>query len=104
MEIDTLVLQSLFMVVPTVIGSAVGSLFTYFKTTKKQNDAIKTGMKLLIKTELRNMHTSICVNCEGCTIDDKADAGQLYEIYKGLGGNGTGVSMYEDIMQAKVTE
>lgn len=100
MDITTMLLQSAFMIIPSALGGVIGAVGGIYKTQKAQKDA----NKLLIKMELRQLHKSVCVKREGCSIEDKDDATQLYNAYKALGGNGTGESMYKDIMATQVTE
>lgn len=104
MSLDNIILQMVMMLVPTIAGSAIGSITTYYRTAKKMTDSMRDSNKLLIKMALRDMHRSVCIEERGCTMDDKDDATQLYSLYKALGGNGTGKSMYDDIMRAKVTK
>lgn len=105
MQIDSqMIIQMLFMLIPTIVGSAIGSVSTYYKTSKKLTDDMRDANKLLIKMALRDIHKSVCIEGQPCSMDDKDDATQLYTLYKSLGGNGTGESMYQDIMKTKVTE
>lgn len=106
MEIDiqSMLFQSVFMLIPSALGGVIGAVGGVFRTQKKLKESLSTANKLLVKMELRRLHQSICINHEGCSIDDKDDANQLYEVYKLLGGNGTGETMYQDIMKAQVTE
>lgn len=91
------------MFVPSVLGGVIGAVTGAYKAQKSQKTAANKAQKLLIKMELKRLHKSICVDREGCDLTDKEDATQLYESYRELGGNGTGESMYKDIMKAEVT-
>lgn len=104
--VDTkmMIFQSLFMLIPSMLGGVVGAIGGVLKTQKSDKENTNTANKLLLKMQLRSLHKAICINGETCSIDDKDDATQLYEAYKALGGNGTGKSMYQDIMNTKVTE
>ena len=103
-SIPQMILQSAMMVIPSLVGGIGGAVIGIWKTQKKKSETTTTSLKLLIKMELRDMHRKIVVEGAGCSLDDKDDASQLYEVYKSLGGNGTGESMYQDIMKAQITD
>ena len=104
MDITTMLLQMASMPLASGIGALIGSIGGAIGASYQAQKSQKAASKLLIKMELRQLHKSICVNQEGCSIEDKDDATQLYNAYKALGGNGTGESMYKDIMATQVTE
>lgn len=96
---DVMQIFMFIMPIASCLGGVVGAIGGVYNVQKSQ----KKGIKLILKMQLRTLHKAICVNGEPCTIDDKDDATQLYDTYEALGGNGTGKSMYQDIMQTKVS-
>lgn len=98
-----MILQMAMMMIPSLVGGIGGAIIGVLKTQKKNKENTDKSLKLLIKMELREMHRKIVVEGAGCSLDDKDDATQLYEVYDALGGNGTGKSMYQDIMSAPIT-
>lgn len=103
MDWEQILVQGLMMVLPTLGGSIIGSIIGSYKSHNAKNRAIEDYNKISMKRDLREIHRRVCVERSGCTVEDKEDAEEIYTAYKALGGNGTGETLYREIMAAAVT-
>lgn len=99
-------MQAFMMLIPTVGGSLVGSLIGSVKSKSKQMKALQAGMRIEMRHRIREIYTSIYgEDGDGkCSIEDKENVQEIYEVYTELGGNGTTKKLYESIMNAGVKE
>lgn len=103
MDITSLVIQAVSMLLPTLCGSVIGSVIGSYKSHNAKNKALEDYNRISMKRDLREIHKRVCVERSGCTVEDKEDAEEIYTAYKALGGNGTGETLYKEIMSAAVT-
>lgn len=103
MDFTSLVIQAVSMVLPTLLGSIIGSVIGSYKSHNEKTKALENYNRISMKRDLREIHKRVCVEKSGCSVEDKEDAEEIYTAYKALGGNGTGETLYKEIMRAAVT-
>lgn len=71
-------------------------VYKKFKQQKKENDAMKDGIKALLHDRLWQAHR-IYMAQGYCPLTDKKNVEYIFKPYAALGGNGTGEDAYKDI-------
>lgn len=84
------------------MGAAVGALATRASKASARDAAMQRGMMAVMRSQLIDMHERYVVEGKPCAVDAKEQATDVYEAYAGLGGNGTGKHLYQEIMAAHV--
>lgn len=62
------------------------------------------GVKELLFCKLELLHQQMVDNGGVCTVEAKQTAERIYLAYHGLGGNGVGTEMRNDILDAHIQE
>lgn len=96
--------KSLGWIVTTVLAAIVSYLAARIKYTAKEDVAMKSGMRSMLRRELKIMHRQHVINGSPVSIDDKDEATEIYTAYHDLGGNGTGTRIYNEIMELPITK
>lgn len=92
-----------------VIGALGGSL-KQARKREQEHDAerdeehrmLMKGMRELLKSQLYDMHRRYVAVGEPMPYSEKQRATEVYAAYHGLGGNGTGTHIYQELMDAHV--
>ena len=72
---------------------------------EKRNETIRKSIKYIMRRNLQSDYEYYCRQQGYCTIEDKKDIQDEYELYHdGLGGNGAGTRYYDAIMALPETE
>jgi hypothetical protein len=90
--------QIIGWLVPFLCGAgvaAIGVLWRYGKSFTQ-------GMRVLLRARLIDIHEKYVVNDDDCPVDVKDEADEVYTAYHGLGGNGTGTHLHDEIMSAHI--
>ena len=89
-------------IVSAVVGAAVASRQARKEREKRdderferEHELLLEGMKILMRSELIR---------KPVPIDLKEQAEQSHDVYAGLGGNGTGTHLWQEIRDAKASE
>ena len=106
-------LASLFLspVLAAVVGALAG-LLKAARSREKRHDAqrdaehrlLMDGMREMLRSQLYDMHRRYVAEGEPMPYAEKERATDVYTTYHGLGGNGTGTHIYQELMQAHVVE
>lgn len=72
------------------------------KEQQEERDQVRRILRSLLFCRLSDMHRRYVVDEVPCTPADKQEAESIYSEYHGLGGNGSGTALYEEIMAAHV--
>ena len=82
----------------TGIGGMCGWLLKSHRREEAKDQAMETGLRTLLRAELLEIHTRHVVHHEPISVSIQDEADRVYRAYHGLGGNGTGTMMHEQIM------
>ena len=98
----TILEKSLGWVVTTVLAAALAYLSAKARYLRSSDAAMRSGMRSILRRELKIMHRQHVVKGTPISIDDKDEATEIYTAYHDLGGNGTGTHMYEELMDLPI--
>ena len=82
----------------TGIGGMCGWLLKSHRKEEAKDQAMEAGLRTLLRAELLEIHTRHVVHHEPISVSIQDEADRVYRAYHGLGGNGTGTMMHEQIM------
>lgn len=95
--------QVIVAVVSSVLGSgALTLLVTRILDRFDNRNPVRQGMRVLLFLGLERIHREMVEAGEVCPVDVKRTAEQIYAAYHGLGGNGVGTQMIEEIRRAHI--
>lgn len=107
--IPKLLPQLLLMAVSTVAGWAVGKLKGADQERKRkeeqrvrERDESRAIDRLLLMYRLQDLYRDFVIGDKACSAAEKHEAEEVYQLYHGLGGNGAGTRMYQEIMALPV--
>lgn len=96
-------------VMTAVIGALAGSLRESRARVRRHDEArdaehaaLMAGMRELMRDQLQKMHKRYVVDGAPMPYDEKERADEVYRVYHGLGGNGTGTHIHDELMAAYV--
>lgn len=72
------------------------------KEAVEDRDTVRRILRTLLYCRLADMHRRYVVDEIPCTPADKQEAEEVYREYHGIGGNGSGTTLYKEIMAAHV--
>lgn len=92
------------------LSAAVGWLSARLKARRERDatregeeratrEALCAGVRSLLRCELVRSHRDHCIRGDPLTIEDREYVERTYEAYHGLGGNGVGTLLYEELME-----
>lgn len=96
-------LEALFGLLITLLGIGYKHLSAKVRQTKEENDAIRNGLRSLLKRQ-------IIEDCESslklgfCPMTKKETISDMYRSYHALGGNGTVTDLVGQMMRLPVME
>lgn len=95
--------QLVVAVVSSMLGSgALTLLVTRVLDRFDNRNPVRQGMRVLLFLKLEHIHREMVEAGEVCPVDVKRTAEQVYAAYHGLGGNGVGTQMIEEIRRAHI--
>lgn len=89
-------------VISLVVAAAFGWLTAQTARLKRRDAALHEGMKAVLRKELVDDFERYVVNGHALSIERKREIDECFAAYQALGGNGTGLQMYEKICDVKV--
>jgi hypothetical protein len=102
-DMDSLVAHVLAWVATTALGALAGFLVSLLRRQFGREKALAKGMSVLLRGRLVDIHRRYVVEGKPCTVDVKEEADEVYAAYHGLGGNGTGTHLHDEIMEAHIS-
>lgn len=110
MQEQILVNVALFLITSALGG--IGSVLVYQVKRQREKDerdksdmqALKNGTRSILRNELVQMHREHVEGNGFCSLAAKEYATRTYEAYHELDGNGTGTSLYEEIMSLPIRD
>lgn len=86
-----------------ILTSLCGYITWYLQKKFSDKSATAEALKVLLRKELRELYNE--ANSRGfVTTDELEEYTKLYEVYHGLGGNGTGTILYNAFSRLPVKE
>lgn len=68
----------------------------------EDGDPLREGVRVLLFCKLRQIQQETVSAGDVCDVETKQTAQKVYDAYHGLGGNGVGTQMKDDILAAKI--
>lgn len=90
-------------IVTTLLGGIVGFLTSFLRKSANRDKALTQGMRVLLRARLIDIHEKYVEHDELCPVNVKEEADEVYTAYHGLGGNGTGTHLHDEIMDAHIS-
>lgn len=84
-------------IITVVVTAIVTSTIAYVVTIRGQINSVKMGLRSLLRAEIICQHDKY-IKKGTCPIYAKEELEKTYIAYHGLGGNGTGTKMYQEVM------
>lgn len=98
-------------VIAAVIGAAVAAVKTARGKSKsaeerfdREHRMLLDGMKALMRAELFDLHREYIQAGLPVPLEIKEQATSVYNVYSGLGGNGVGMHLWQELMEAHASE
>lgn len=85
-----------------IFSAAVAYLIASLKAKNSYDEAMKQGMRALLRQQLINYHKEYVASGNPCPVRIKEQATAIYDAYHAIGGNGTGTQLWREIMDAHV--
>ena len=102
---DVLNLDMTAVLVAVVGSGGFGALVPWLLDRfDHRSDPLHEGVKELLFCRLELLHRQMVEQGGVASVHMKQTAERIYAAYSGLGGNGTGTSMIEDIRKAHITQ
>lgn len=96
--------ETIVAIVVAIIGSGGSGVFVTWILSKvdQRHDPLHEGVRELLFCKLEALHRQMVDAGGVASIPLKQSAERIYAAYHGLGGNGTGTSMIQDIRDAHI--
>ena len=101
--------QLVLATVTAVAGWAVGKMRGSAQERRrkegerlKERDESRAIDRLLLMYRLQDIHKEYVIGGKPCSVAEKHEAEEVYMLYHGLGGNGAGTRLYQEIMALHV--
>lgn len=88
-------------IVYVALSMAVGFLWNKAKGLQENREKTKDGVRALLKDRLISIH-ACAVKRNAITYTELERASTMYEAYHGLGGNGTGTAIMEELRRLHI--
>ena len=88
--------------VPTVLAAIAGFLGGKAKRLTDRDKAIEEGMRCLLRGELTRAYQRHIIDGRPMTLECRRQLDEIWSAYHGLGGNGTGAAMYEELCEMQI--
>lgn len=91
-------------IVTAALAASIGYLTAKMRNATKTERAMQSGMRSIMRRELKLIHRYHVIERKPISVDDKDEVSDIYSAYHDLGGNGTGTHMYQEIMELPITK
>lgn len=86
--------------VPTILAAAAGFFAGKVKHLTARDRAIEEGMRVLLRAEITRKYERYVEDRKPMTVEVRRELDEEWKAYhQGLGGNGTGEWMYEELCE-----
>lgn len=74
------------------------------KRFEHEHKMLMAGMRVIMKSEIFNLHESYVQCGKPVPLDIKEHADNVHAVYAGLGGNGVGTHLWQELMNAHASD
>lgn len=111
MELSQILLAAFSAVMTAAVG-AMGAAVKMHRERERKSDErfdaehelLLHGMRALMKAELFRLHEEYVQAGKPVPLDTKDHANSVHEVYAGLGGNGVGTHLWQELMDAHASD
>lgn len=100
MEITPYVLGWL---VPTILAGLLGYFGGKVKKLSSRDKAVEEGIRCLLRGEITSAYQRHIIDGRPMTLECRRQLDEIWKAYKGLDGNGTGDSMYQELREMPIS-
>lgn len=88
--------------VPTVLAAVAGYMGGKVKHLTERDKAMEQGMCVLLRGEITRAYQRHIIDQRPMTLECRRQLDEIWVAYSGLGGNGTGKTMYEELCELPI--
>lgn len=99
---ETLQPYLLGWLVPTVLAAIAGYMGGKVKHLSARDKAIERGMRVLLRGEITRAYQRHIIDGKPMTLECRRQLDEIWLAYNGLGGNGTGKTMYDELCEQPI--
>lgn len=97
------IIQSLVIwIITGALGVAAGWIASWWKGARRRDKALEEGVRELLLCQLETLRSQMVADDGIASEDIKARAQRIYDSYHGMGGNGHGTAINDDIQHAPI--
>ena len=111
MEASEVFLALFSAVMTAVVGALAAAVKMHRERERKadtkfdaEHELLLDGMRALMKSELFRLHAEYVQAGKPVPLDVKEQANSVHEVYAGLGGNGVGTHLWQELMDAHASD
>lgn len=88
--------------VPTVLAAIAGYLGGKVQRITARDKAMEQGMRCLLRGEITRAYQRHVIDQRPMTLECRRQLDEIWAAYSGLGGNGAGETMYEELCELPI--
>lgn len=89
-------------IVSIIVAAVCGWLGAQVSRIRKKDEALYCGMKVLLRAALNDAYEAYVTEQHPLSLERKREIDEAYEAYAALGGNGTGMQLYEELCEVPI--
>lgn len=89
-------------VISIVVAAACGWLGARFSMLRKRDEALYCGMRVLLRSSLNDAYVYYVTDQHPLSLERKREIDEAFDAYSALGGNGTGMQLYEELCEVPI--
>lgn len=99
---ETLQPYILGWLIPTILSAALGFLAGKMRKLTTRDKAIEEGLRCILRGEITRAYQRHIIDGRPMTLECRRQLDEFWHAYHGLGGNGTGKSMYDELCELPI--
>ena len=92
----------LAQIISILVAAACGWLGAQVSRLRRKDEALYCGMKVLLRAALNDAYEAYVTEQHPLSLERKREIDEAYEAYAALGGNGTGMQLYEELCEVPI--
>lgn len=111
MDVSEITLTIFSAVMTAAVGALTAALKMHVQRERESEQRFDAehvlllqGMRVLMKSELIRIHTEYVQAGKPVPLNIKDQANSVHEVYTGLGGNGVGTHLWQEIIDAHASD